>query len=99
MRIDCEIHQLQTHWKHSVPSAAASRSNPDDEYNFEAYDREESTQVAAIGDIAIVDPADGENVSDDDDSEAEDDIIKPNDNLLLVGHVDEDAAFLEVYGE
>lgn len=81
-----------------MPSAAGSRSNPDDEYNFDAYDTEESTQVAAIGDIATVDPADGENVSDGEDSEAEDDKIKPNDNLVLVGHVDDDAASLEVYG-
>lgn len=32
------------------------------------------------------------------DSDAEDDIIKPNDNLLLVGHVESDASVLEVYG-
>lgn len=83
----------------SGPSVAAGRSNPDDEYNFDAYDTEEANQVAAIGDIATVDPVEGENVSDGEDSEAEDDKIKPNDNLVLVGHVDDDAASLEVYGK
>lgn len=36
---------------------------------------------------------------DDEDSEAEDDIIKPEDNIVLVGHVEEDAASLEVFGK
>lgn len=54
--------------------------------------------MAAISDIATVEPVEGEGVSDGEDSEAEDDKIKPTDNLLLVGHVDDDAASLEVYG-
>lgn len=33
------------------------------------------------------------------DSEAEDDIIKPSDNLILVGHVEDDSASLEVYSK
>lgn len=82
-----------------VVSVAATPANPDDEYNFDAYDTEDANQVAAISDIATVDPDDGENVSDGEDSEADDDKIKPNDNLLLVGHVDDDAASLEVYGK
>ena len=32
-------------------------------------------------------------------SDIEDEIIKPNDNLLLVGHVEGNASILEVYGE
>ena len=36
---------------------------------------------------------------DDDQSDIEDNIIKPDDNLLLVGHVDGDASILEVYGK
>lgn len=79
--------------------SAAGAANPDDEFNFSAYDDEEATQVAAISDIATVDPNDDENASDGEDSEAEDDKIKPNDNLVLVGHVDDDAASLEVYGQ
>lgn len=34
----------------------------------------------------------------DNDSEAEDDIIKSTDNLVLVGHVEDDASILEVFG-
>lgn len=33
------------------------------------------------------------------DSDEEDDIIKPDDNLLLVGHVESDASVLEVYSK
>lgn len=33
-----------------------------------------------------------------DDSEAEDDKIVPTDNLILVGHVDDDSVCMEVYG-
>lgn len=33
------------------------------------------------------------------DSEEEDDIIKPSDNLILVGHVEDDSASLEVYSK
>lgn len=33
------------------------------------------------------------------DSDEEDDIIKPEDNLLLVGHVESDASILEVYSK
>lgn len=35
----------------------------------------------------------------DNDSEKEDDLINPNDNLILVGHVVGDQAVLEVYGK
>lgn len=36
--------------------------------------------------------------NDDEDSEKEDDIIKADDNLVLIGHVEGDASILEVYG-
>lgn len=70
--------------------------NPDDEFNFDQYDAEESAQVAGIGDVAAIDPE--HNLDDQEDSEAEDDLIKPTDNLVLVGHVDDDSASLEVFG-
>jgi hypothetical protein len=35
---------------------------------------------------------------DDDASDAEDFEIQPTDNLILVGHIEGDAAILEVYG-
>lgn len=37
--------------------------------------------------------------SEDEDSEKEDDVIKRNDNLLLVGHIMDEASILEVYGK
>lgn len=40
-----------------------------------------------------------DNFSESDDSEKEDDIVKPTDNLILVGHVEGDASILEVYGK
>lgn len=58
----------------------------------------DGTQVAGISDLVVLNddhPID----EDDEDSEAEDDIIKPEDNIVLVGHVEEDAASLEVFGE
>lgn len=39
-----------------------------------------------------------ENFSDTDDSEKEDEKLKSDDNLILVGRVDGDASTLEVYG-
>lgn len=44
-------------------------------------------------------PAEAEDhFSESDDSEKEDDLIKPSDNLILVGHVEGDASILEVHG-
>lgn len=68
-----------------------------DEFNFDNYDEEDSAQVASIADVAAIDP--DNNLEDQEDSEAEDDLIKPTDNLLIVGHIDDDAASLEVFGE
>ena len=39
-----------------------------------------------------------ENFSDNDDSEREDEILKGDDNLILVGRVEGDASTMEVYG-
>lgn len=50
-----------------------------------------------LSSVAVVDP--DENIQDEADSDAEDEIIKPNDNLILVGHVQNDSASMEVYSE
>lgn len=76
---------------------APRATNPDDEFNFADYDDEDSAQVAGIGDIAVIDEENPLNDEDDVDSEAEDDIIKPTDNLVLVGRVEDDAASMEVF--
>lgn len=80
----------------AAAAVGGRQANPDDEYNFEDYDEESSEQVAGIGDIAVIDEDNPLN-DEDEDSEAEDDIIKPTDNLLLVGHVEDDAATMEVF--
>jgi hypothetical protein len=77
-----------------------------DEYNFDKYDEEEvmPDAVLGIGNLAMyssncADPYVVLGGNEDEDSEKEDDIINPKDNLILVGHVEGDASILEVYGE
>lgn len=65
-----------------------------DEYNFSNYDNEQSEPVLKLTDVVEVD--DKEEIADED-SDAEDDIIKPTDNLVLVGKVESDCSSLEVY--
>ncbi|PSN34545.1 Periodic tryptophan protein 1 [Blattella germanica] len=75
-----------------------------DEYNFDQYDEEDVKQDAlmGIGNLAVYSSNTGDPYvtlpdEDDNDSEKEDDIINPKDNLVLVGHVEGDASILEVY--
>jgi hypothetical protein len=76
-----------------------------DEYHFDQYDDEDTkpNTMFSLGDLAVYpsnryDPyvTSGRN---EDDSEKEDDMINPKDNLILVGHVERDTSILEVYGE
>lgn len=76
-------------------------TDPNDEFNFENYDNE-TCAIPGLESVATVTNLGdlGENVqirTDGPDSDEEDDIIKPDDNLLLVGHVESDASILEVY--
>jgi periodic tryptophan protein 1 len=68
----------------------------DDEFNFNNYDKEKSEPALKMSDVVEVTEddqiADEENASD-----AEDDIIKATDNLVLVGRVESDCSSLEVY--
>uniref|UniRef100_A0A1B0CEK8 Wd40 repeat-containing protein n=1 Tax=Lutzomyia longipalpis TaxID=7200 RepID=A0A1B0CEK8_LUTLO len=67
-----------------------------DEYDFDNYDEDEGTAGLGIDGVVVADP--GENVEDDEnDSEAEDDLIKRSDNLILVGHVEDVCVNMEVY--
>ncbi|XP_045760728.1 periodic tryptophan protein 1 homolog [Maniola jurtina] len=85
----------------SVSNARPPPADPNDEFNFENYDQEESNNPIGIGTIATLPNVDlGDNIqirTEGPDSDEEDDIIKPDDNLLLVGHVEADASILEVY--
>ena len=74
-------------------------------YNMDAYDDEDDDNAAGLGIgnlMAHVDQRDDKYLinpdKDDEESDIEDEIIKPNDNLLLVGHVEGNASILEVYG-
>ena len=77
-----------------VDQTNAENRNPSDEYGFDKYEQEENTRVASMANIV---DANEQLPDEDDDSEAEDEVIKPTDNLLLVGHVQDDAASLEVW--
>lgn len=70
-----------------------------DEYNFDKYDEESGNIHCNIHNIASFgkDGKDPFITGADDDSEKEDDIIKTNDNLVLIGHVEGDASILEVF--
>lgn len=55
-----------------------------------------------VENIAVIDGKDPLITADDsdgEDSEKEDDIIKPSDNLLLVGHLKDEECILEVHGK
>lgn len=82
--------------ENAAPSGNGRRNAGDDEYDFDNYDNENATNVAHISDVAEMNDQD-ESVEDVEDSEDEDDRIKPTDNLILAGHVDDDAASLEVF--
>ncbi|XP_054739684.1 periodic tryptophan protein 1 homolog [Anastrepha obliqua] len=76
------------------PVPGGGNRNEGDEFDFANYDNEQASNTADIS--AVVDPT--EQLPDEDnDSEAEDEIIKPTDNLILVGHVQDDAASMEVW--
>lgn len=74
------------------------------EYDLENYDddKEESAQnMFGLGDLAMFsdpskDPYMGED-AEDNDEENDDFNIRPNDNLIVVGHVEDDASTVEVY--
>ncbi|XP_050297169.1 periodic tryptophan protein 1 homolog isoform X2 [Anthonomus grandis grandis] len=71
-----------------------------DEFNLENYDNDDENQAAqALGIQSLAElPAEAEeHFSESDDSEKEDDLIKPTDNLILVGHIEGDASVLEVH--
>lgn len=74
------------------------QSSTADEYNFEDYDQDDD-QAQALGIQSLAElPTEAEDhFSESDDSDKEDDLIKPTDNLILVGHVEGDASILEVY--
>ncbi|XP_015434638.1 PREDICTED: periodic tryptophan protein 1 homolog [Dufourea novaeangliae] len=70
-----------------------------DEYDFDKYDEESGDIHCNISNIATFgkDGKDPLITGNDDDSEKEDDGIKSDDNLVLIGHVEGDASILEIF--
>lgn len=67
-----------------------------DEFNFDSYDKEQSEPALKMSDVVEV--TENDPIEDSEDgSDAEDDIIKPTDNLVLVGRVEADCSSLEVF--
>jgi len=65
-----------------------------DEFNFDDYDKEHGEPQLKMSDVVEVTE---EDEIADDENDAEDDLIKPEDNLVLVGRVEVDCSSLEVY--
>ena len=70
----------------------------DDFYEMDNYDDEptEAMSSAGIENLILENPP--ETDSEDSDAEPDEFTVKPTDNLILVGHVDDDVTMLEVYG-
>uniref|UniRef100_A0A1B0BE81 Uncharacterized protein n=1 Tax=Glossina palpalis gambiensis TaxID=67801 RepID=A0A1B0BE81_9MUSC len=62
------------------------------EFSFDNYEQEEDSRAVDITNVVDVD-----NQIADEDDDSEDEIIKRTDNLLLVGPVQDDAAYMEVW--
>lgn len=61
-------------------------------------DDDQTARALGIHSLAELPTEAEDHFSESDDSEKEDDLIKPTDNLILVGHVEGDASILEVHG-
>ncbi|XP_011685936.1 PREDICTED: periodic tryptophan protein 1 homolog [Wasmannia auropunctata] len=86
-----------------VQPKTESRGEPStagtDEYNFADYDNESGNMYCHITNLATIDGSGKDPLitNDEEDSDKEDDIIKPDDNLVLFGHVEGNASILEVF--
>lgn len=67
-----------------------------DEFNFNDYEKEQDEPVLKMTDVVEV--TEDDDIKDPDEfSDEEDEIIKPTDNLILVGRVEADCSSVEVY--
>lgn len=82
--------------KESAATEPTPAAPTGDEFNFDAYDKEKSEMALKMSDVVEVTEDDHVNDSEEG-SDAEDELIKPSDNLVLVGRVESDCSSLEVY--
>lgn len=80
------------------PSGQQNTSQ-DDEFGFSKYDEEGEQSGVGLGIASLTLQGAEEEHFSDSESEKEDDLIKPDDNLIVVGHVEGDASVLEIYGK
>lgn len=105
-----ELKELISEAKEEGTSCATEELEPQDavsgdEFDFAHYDNEESTLKANVKDIVSFDEGVGKSKKVQkkkkrrqiDDSDSEDEVINPDDNLILVGHVDDDFNSMNVY--
>ncbi|XP_065345086.1 periodic tryptophan protein 1 homolog [Cloeon dipterum] len=82
-------------------AAEIDTAPPGDEFNFANYDGETlQSNPLSLGGLAVVETPRGGpevDVQSEADSEEEDFEIKPEDNLIITGHVEDESATMEVY--
>lgn len=80
----------------AVDTDGAGPSTGGDEFNFGDYDKEQSQPALKMSDIVEV-TEDDQIADEENGSDAEDELIKDTDNLVLVGRVESDCSSLEVF--
>lgn len=105
-----ELRQLIVDEKQQERDEEEDEGDEDDEYNMRNYDKDEGDTLRSamgVGTVAVLDE-EGDNSLptqtfhqriklDDSDSEIDNEVIRKQDNLLLVGHVQDEMSILEVY--
>jgi len=71
----------------------------DDYYEMDNYDDEPTEAMSGTGIENLILENPPESDSEDSDAEPDEFTVKADDNLILVGHVDDDVTMLEVYGK
>ncbi|RZF41918.1 hypothetical protein LSTR_LSTR005686 [Laodelphax striatellus] len=97
--IDSTKNEIEDEFEKEAGGEDTMETDEADQYNFDRYDREEEnpSMLLGIGNLVASDVDNTEPVNNEPDSEDEDDIIKPTDNLIAVGHIEGDASVLEIY--
>ncbi|XP_059483126.1 periodic tryptophan protein 1 homolog isoform X2 [Neocloeon triangulifer] len=88
--------------ENEVVNSSNNSANPtSDEFNFGDYDGESfQSNALSLGGLAVFETPRGEpevRIVDEADSDEEDFEIKPEDNLIICGHVEDDQSTMDVY--